>query len=310
MRIEITDSLDSLEVFADPFEQQMILGAREPVNNIVSVAQFQEPVLLTDTARIGQLPGGLRDAVFALYQSYPRTVSYQGVAVTWSPTEYPRVWCPSIDTIFLAKGLSRYLNGVKNFAEIGCGSGYLTKFALRFATQLEKAVATDISVEAIRCARDAIADEPNKSKVSFVMPDTNTDTLGLQGAFDLIVTNPPYIPRPNEGHDNPYEGLDVVHKLSREAKQLLNPGGQIIINLSSLAGNTPLEWFQEAGLAVEPLETLKVPLKVNPVTSGVLPESQNWLAYLAEKGLIDEDEHEENGYRYWHTLRLYRLCFK
>jgi hypothetical protein len=35
-------------------------------------------VLLTETARISQLEPGLRDAVFCLYESYPRTVSHAG----------------------------------------------------------------------------------------------------------------------------------------------------------------------------------------------------------------------------------------
>jgi hypothetical protein len=40
-----------------------------------------------------------------LYASYPRTVSHDGTSVSWSPTQYPKVWCPNIDTMFFARVL-------------------------------------------------------------------------------------------------------------------------------------------------------------------------------------------------------------
>ncbi len=307
MLIKLSPDIDSLTVSADGLESTTILGFAEQQPKPVEVATLDKPVLLTDVHKINQLPSNVRDAVFALYQSYPRTVEYDGVSVSWSPTNYPRVWCPSIDTIFLARGLKPYLGEITSAAEIGTGSGFIIKYILTHAPKLESGVASDINIEAVRCATDALSDEPDRHKISFVLPDSNSSSLELSGKFDLIVTNPPYIPRPGANIDNPYEGLNLVYQLSQEAKDMLNPGGQIIMNLSSLAGDEPLSWFTDNGWNVEALETMRVPLKVNNVTSGVSEESQRWLKYLETKGNLEIDEGESDGYRFWHTLRLYRI---
>ena len=307
MLIKLSPDIDKLTICADGLESTTILGFAEQQSQPVEVASIDKPVLLTDAYQINQLPSNLRDAAFALYQSYPRTVEYDSVSVSWSPTNYPRVWCPSIDTIFLARGLKPYLGEITSAAEIGTGSGFIIKYILTHAPKLETGVASDINIEAVRCATDALANEPDRNKISFVLPDSEASSLGLNGKFDLIVTNPPYIPRPGANIDNPYEGLNLVYQLSQEAKEMLNPGGQIIMNISSLAGDEPLSWFTDNGWKVEALETMRVPLKVNNVTSGVSDESQQWLKYLEEKGSLEIDENETDGYRFWHILRLYRI---
>ena len=293
-------------VYAEGLEQQTILGAKNINPEPIEVTTFANPILLTDTDKICRLPSSLRDTVFSLYQSYPRTVSYDGISVAWSPFEYPRVWCPSIDTVFFARTLKKYLNeNVKSVVEIGCGSGFLIKYALRYGNSIERAVASDINLEAIRCASAAVSDESKRSLISFVLPDPDAPSLGFSGQFDLIIVNPPYIPRPNENHDNPYEGLDLIRKLTKEARGLLKDGGHILINISSLSGNEPLEWFKENGWDINLLDTIKVPLKVNSITSDITKESQDWLEYLKANKDLQEDEQEASGYRYWHELKLY-----
>jgi SAM-dependent methyltransferase len=305
MLLTINNDLSKMTVFAEGLEQQTILGAEKIVAEPIKVASFDNPVLLTDTKRIGELSSSLRDTVFSLYQSYPRVVSYDGVAVSWSPFVFPRVWCPSIDTIFFACTLKRYLKGVRDVAEIGCGSGYLIKYAIHYGSQIERAVATDINIEAIRCAEIAVADEPKKSVVSFVLPDADSSSLGLNGKFDLLIVNPPYVPRPKEKHNNPYEGRELIYKISNELTTLLKLGGHLLINMSSLSGQKPIEWFKEKGWRVDLIDALRVPLKVNPISNNISQESREWLKYLKSFGSLEEDEQEESGYRFWHELRLY-----
>jgi hypothetical protein len=307
--LTVSSELDRLDVYADlPLEQTGILGMRAAKKEPVPVAGFKDPVLLTDNHLVADLVPHIRDTVFALYQSYPRTVRYDGVQVSWSPFDFPRVWCPSIDTVFLARALKRNLAGVKSFAEIGTGSGFLTKYALEHG-QLERAVATDINIDAIRCAYTALQECADADKASLLNVNSEAERLGLVGQYDLLLSNPPYVPRPGEAHDNPYEGLDLVAKLAAEGQSLLAPAGKIILNVSSVAGDAWQEWYTREGFVVELKETLRVPLKVNAITSQISPESKAWISFLLERGLLESeaDFGDASGYRFWHHLRVFEI---
>ena len=304
MIIDVAADLSALTVLAERSEQETILGARRGADVPVAVWSTRDPVLLTDTARIGALDPGLRDAVLALYGSYPRVVRYDGVEVSWSPTVYPRVWCPTIDTVFFARRLKQYLTDTTRVAEIGTGSGYLLKYALAHGPGIERAVASDINLDALRCASDALAGVRHGASVSLVNPQADDETVGFSGTFDLVLCNPPYIPRPVERHDNPYEGLDLISKLAREGAGLLTDGGVMLLNISSLASDRPLDWLHDAGWQVAEVDRMTVPLKVNAVTSGVTPESRAWLSHLRGRGMLPPTD-ADRGYRFWHELRVF-----
>ncbi|HEY2599558.1 MAG TPA: hypothetical protein VGJ79_13895 [Candidatus Dormibacteraeota bacterium] len=51
------------------------------------------------------------------------------------------------------------------------------------------------------------------------------------------------------------------------------------------------------------LNRMRVPLKVNAVTSGVTPEARAWYEYLSGRGAVPADG--EHGYPLWHELRMY-----
>jgi release factor glutamine methyltransferase len=298
--IDVSSDLSGLTVLAERGEQETILGAAHGSLEPLAVWTCADPVLMTDTARIGALSPGLRDAVHALYSTYPRTVRYDGVEVSWSPNVYPRVWCPSIDTVFFARALRAYAQEATSVAEIGCGSGFLTKYALTHGREIARAVASDINLDALACARDALAGLDHHASVSLVCPQPDDPTVGFAGEFDVVFCNPPYIPRPGERNDNPYEGLDLIAKLARQGQELLTEGGVLLLNLSSLSGEEPERWLASEGWTVRELDRLRVPLKVNAVTSGVTPESRAWLAHLQERGLVSGGD----GYDYWHDLRM------
>ena len=126
MLLRVAPDLSELVVWAEQAEQENILGAGRGVPVALAVWRRERPVLLTATARSSQLEPGPRDAVLPCTQSYPRTVSHDGTSVSRSPTEYPQVWCPNIDTLFFGRTLRQRRDGVRSFAGIGCGSGFLT----------------------------------------------------------------------------------------------------------------------------------------------------------------------------------------
>jgi release factor glutamine methyltransferase len=80
-------------------------------------------------------------------------------------------------------------------ADVGVGSGAIVLSVLRECPFAIKAIATDISEDALRIARrnhyQLHFTFPLESEVQFV----KTDRLeNIQSQFDLIMTNPPYIP--------------------------------------------------------------------------------------------------------------------
>ena len=87
---------------------------------------------------------------------------------------------------------------------------------------------------------------------------------------------------------------------------VLTDGGVLLLNISSLSGPQPERWLADGGWTVRELDRLRVPLKVNAVTSGVTPESRAWLDFLRERGIVSRGD----GYDFWHDLRMLECRFE
>lgn len=290
MLAKFSADLRTQEIFAVGREQTAIMGRNE-VGPDILVHTFSDPVLVTDSYRIGRQNPTLRDSLFALYASWPRTIEYDGISVTWDSNRYIGVWGPSIDTLLIAKGLKKILAENSNTLtaiEIGCGSGYLSKYILRNCSKIKSMIVNDINPDAIKCARDNIQDIRAKYKAG--------DGLKLlsQNTFDLIVCNPPYVPRPNSVEINPYEGIGVLNKLIHDSHKYLNPGGTIVIGLSNLADR--IVFAKKPKLQFRTIEEMNVPLKINNVLN-----NREWIGYLQDRNLI-KDNH--NGYNFWHRIKV------
>ncbi len=304
MQLKLSNNLDRLTVLATPAEAKWYLELE--LKQTIEIAQFQDPKLLTDFAAISRLNPSLRDLVFALYGSYPREVVYDEVACNWTPHIYPGVWGPSIDTIWMAKCIKQFLSPeIKSIAEVGCGSGYLSKYIIYHAPSILAATLTDISLNALNCASDNIGDTSN-AKVTYIMPHADDQTLGLNRRYDLIISNPPYIPRPNQKQNNPYEGLSVIHRLATNLEQVLNPDGNLFINIPTVSGDAPINWFKESGYEIKLIEEFRVPLKVNAVINNISPASKKWLNYLQDNNLI-ECAPNDPDYKWHQILRFYKV---
>jgi len=150
---------------------------------------------------------------------------------------------------------------VKRILEIGTGSGCI---AIALAQYFPKAevVATDISTAALEVAALNLANYEGLSEsLSFVEAD-----LFPAGncAFDLIVTNPPYVPDgymadlPAEYHAEPAlalmagdDGLRFVRQIFAEAAAHLNPGGLLFFDvgdrwsvMEQTFPDTPFTWCE------------------------------------------------------------------
>jgi release factor glutamine methyltransferase len=124
-------------------------------------------------------------------------------------------------------------------ADIGTGSGAIL---LALLSELPEAcgVGTDISLAALRTANGNAACLGLAARAAFVVCDY---AATLSGAFDLIVSNPPYICSaeiaglatevrdydPPAALDGGADGLDAYRALIPQAALLLAPGGALIV---------------------------------------------------------------------------------
>lgn len=122
--------------------------------------------------------------------------------------------------------------------DVGTGTGALA-LGLKAAFAHAEVTASDLSADALSLARENAA--LNGLDVTFVQADL---LAGLDGPFDLIVSNPPYLPSadretadPEVRHDPDLalyagpDGLDLARPLAAEAAARLTPGGTLWLEL-------------------------------------------------------------------------------
>ena len=126
-------------------------------------------------------------------------------------------------------------------ADLGTGSGAIL---LALLSELPGAFGygTDISVEALQTAHSNARDLGLADRAEFVACDY---AAGLSGAFDLIVTNPPYIRSaeiaglasevrhfdPLAALNGGVDGLDAYRALIPQAARLLAPHGALVVEV-------------------------------------------------------------------------------
>jgi precorrin-6B methylase 2 len=266
-----------------------------PRDKSMYVTSFDQPVLATDTHRIaalGEQDPVLRDTVFALYGTGERITEYDGTRLAFVQDEYPGVWGPSIDTIVLCRALEDLdRSQVETAVEIGAGSGFVTKRLLERTPSLERATMVDMNPTAIKACRDAVTDE----RARFHTGD-GMEFLQRHDS-DLVICNPPYIPRPRAIGDNAYEGIGLIVDLIERAGDYLTADGRLLINISSLCMHIARRVLHEADADFRQLDTLDVPLKVYNVLN-----NQLWLDYLLDECNLVEERRQ--GYDYWQTLHI------
>jgi len=127
-------------------------------------------------------------------------------------------------------------------ADIGTGSGALA-LALKKERPGDEVFAIDVSVDALAVAR-ANANRLGL-EVTFLQGDL-VGPLGNLGPFDLIASNPPYIPsadiaglspevrsEPRLALDGGQDGLMLVRRLASEARGVLAPGGALAMEIGA-----------------------------------------------------------------------------
>lgn len=148
------------------------------------------------------------------------------------------VYKPAEDTFFLADNLD--VGKGERVLDLGTGCGL---FSIIAAREGGKVVATDVSEQAIDCAKENAENQGFQDDIDFrtgylfePVKDEN---------FDLIVFNPPYLPVPSEesleaplerAWDGGPNGRRVIDEFLEKVEDHLDPNGRFLFVQSSLSG--------------------------------------------------------------------------
>jgi release factor glutamine methyltransferase len=185
---------------------------------------------------------------------------FWGLPLRLSPaTLVPR---PDTETVVEAaleilRAESRH-DSVLRIADLGTGTGAIL---LALLSELPHAfgVGTDISVPALRTARDNARQLGFAARAAFVACDY---AAALSGPFDLIVSNPPYIRSaeiasldaevrdhdPHRALDGGIDGLDAYRLIAPQARRLLAPGGALVMEVGHGQSGDVQELLTAAGV--------------------------------------------------------------
>lgn len=141
------------------------------------------------------------------------------------------IYEPMEDSQLLAAAVEKHAYG--NILDMGTGSG-IQAIAAAKKKNVKSVVAADISDEALKSAAAAAEKENVKNKIAFV----KSDLFGnIQGKFDTITFNPPYLPQDKGIVDETIyggrHGYEILQRFIGSCSSHLADAGVVLIVFSS-----------------------------------------------------------------------------
>ena len=144
------------------------------------------------------------------------------------------LYIPSDDTIFLANTINRYSGTLA--LEIGTSNGIVL---MELAKQFKTVIGTDIDF----CSLKRLLEMSRNQRV--ICCHAASALHGIK--FDLIVTNPPYLPNSTGNIDKTTDGgpagVEITIDLLKDAIDRLEIGGKFLIIVSSISDTRKLDSF-------------------------------------------------------------------
>ena len=196
----------------------------------------------------------------------------------------PGVLIPRPDTEIMVETVMGRLHDGMRILDLCTGTGCILISLLKYSNGCE-GVGVDISAEALALAQENADNINNSASISFLQGD-------LYGAltemvtpitFDIIVSNPPYIPadvidtlepevkkyEPRLALDGGDDGLDIIRRIIDGAQAHLIKGGELFLEIGYDQGQAVSALMREAGFA--DVEVIPDYAGLDRVAAGRLP---------------------------------------
>jgi len=172
----------------------------------------------------------------------------------------PSVLIPRPETELLAEEAVRITHTIESpvVLDLGTGSGCIA-VTIAGENPGAKIFAADISPEALRTASDNASMLRTKDKITFVKGDLLSPFK--KDTFDIIVSNPPYIPESQYETLEPgvrdyepklsllagSEGLSIIKDIIGDSPYILKDGGWCLLEIGAGQSERVVELFQRRG---------------------------------------------------------------
>ena len=181
----------------------------------------------------------------------------------------PKVFIPRPETELVVEEALKIFREARSptlrFMEVGTGSGAI---AVALAKEMEGCfiVAEDVSWEAIVLARENAEIHGVSGNIRFLVGDLFSALKEAKCPFDLIISNPPYIPssrigtlpreiaefEPRIALDGGPDGLQCIGKIVMGSRSFLKDGGWLMLELGERQGDAIAEMIRNAGFFESP----------------------------------------------------------
>lgn len=166
-----------------------------------------------------------------------------------------KIYQPAEDSYLLLRILEKEIPNLLNenqnlkFLEIGSGSGILLETAEKLKIKKSHIFAVDINQEAVTHCKSL----GFNCLYSYLFEN-------VEGKFDIIIFNPPYLPKNSEEPKDSQlattggkQGSEIINKFLKQAKNYLEDNGKIFLLTSSLTKDVNWQNYHKKLLGKEKL---------------------------------------------------------
>jgi release factor glutamine methyltransferase len=233
-------------------EAELLLAATLDLDRVGLYVNFERPLDSSELA-------AFREQVQRRAKGEP--VQYiLGETEFWSLpfTVSPQVLVPRADTEVLVEEALSKIEGPVHLLDVGTGSGAVAVAMAHEKPEIQ-ATALDCSEGALQVARGNAERNGVAERVSFLAGDLAELP---PGPFNMVVSNPPYIPtadceelmpevrdhEPRLALDGGEDGLTAYRQLASQSGRILLPGGWLLVEVGINQAEDVAALFRAAGL--------------------------------------------------------------
>jgi len=247
-----TDYFAGKNIDSARLEAELLLAATLDLDRVGLYVNFERPLDASELA-------SYRQQVQRRAQREP--VQYiLGETEFWSLTLHvgPAVLIPRADTEVLVEEALTRLEGPARVLDVGTGSG-----AIAVALAHEKTETTVTALDCSEAALEIARANAERNGVADRLTCVTGDLADLPlGPFEMVVSNPPYIPsadceelmpevrdhEPRLALDGGVDGLTAYRQLAAQAGKILVPGGWLLVEVGIDQAADVGALFEAAGL--------------------------------------------------------------